>query len=1099
MSMTDKQQLAIDARGSDILVSAAAGSGKTTVLAHRIVSLLREGHDITRMLVCTFTNASARDMKKRIYDVIEQEAERLRDPELMRQAELCQIADICTMHAFAIKLCRENALELGIGADVRIAGDDETSVMRRRAMEKTLRTLYERDDADLLALRDTFFSDSDRPMVNSLFEIYSFAMSMSDGLDWITAKKNRPMEQLLKSYVLSRLRRLRGLLEYAANIAGEGGGAEQEQTCLRDAESVTRAIAVAANASLDEAWPYISGLAVSRQSRAQYSTKEHEKALIDLCRKVLADIQKRELTSISNKLKEEERYVSDTELRCYNILKEFDSIYSAMKRKKGVIDFDDVFLMGSRILDDEEKRRTISARYDYVFIDEYQDTNPVQESFLSRVSNNMFMVGDIKQSIYRFRNADPMIFRNRADEYSAGGDGMVIHMNKNFRSSPAVIDLVNTVMGRLMVKDVAEIDYTDDHALRAGTDRKGGAELMISTGENDAACLNNELSNVASRIVSLYRDGTPYKDIAVLVRTKTHIAEILAEFARWGIPAECADGVSVSMDEVDTFVNLLKVCDSVSNDVPLISVMRSHVGGFDEADLARVRADHKDGDFCSAFIAAAREGDEKCARLLEKLRRFRMMERGMTLREFISAVARETEWEAYTEILPDGARRGETWRAFYDGLMEKAAEEESLFTLLRTLDDIMKKEGAYAKIAAGGSTECVHVMTIHKSKGLEFPVVIIMNASAGTGGNDRNSTILIDRELGLGMDMQLVATRTRRRTFTKMLVAEHKKKLEGAEEIRVLYVAMTRAMERLIISGGFTKPEEHLLKLIRPNNPYEIASLGNILDMALWGCMKSPYIRLTEGGEVIDCKNAVARLLREGAERTLAAPSAALAASEVLEASKNAAPIRFLSARGIDTPAKVGVSTLLPEYVPDEADGEALGTPLGGGASSGTALHIFMAHFSMKRSTRSEILAEMAEMEKRGILTKKEAALAHRYAGNAAAFSSGSMAYRIRAAKRVMREVPFTYAATASELGMDGGDAPVLVQGIIDLLFQEADGSYVIIDYKTNKLNDGNLTNLTAHYQLQLTLYEQAVTAILKAPVKESLLYFVRADKYVSL
>lgn len=1093
MKMTERQRRAVETRGGSVLVSAAAGSGKTTVLARRIVELIKEGADIRRMLICTFTNASARDMRQRITAVIEEEAERSGSRRLAEQAEYCTVADICTMHSFAIKVCRENAIEMGLGAKVRVAAEQEAGALMARAMEKTLRELYEAEDTALLELRDRYFGVNDKPLVEDLFTLYDYAMSREEGLGWLAKEKKRPVLQLLFSHAAGCIAHALELVRYVLELAETYGMEKQAAKCTDDAEMLEKLLETARTGDAEELAKRLSAAKIQSVSREACDKKEIIKERMKEARAALKEAVSMDVADAERRIAREESYIGEMERRYLHVLTEFSARYEEEKRKKQVIDLNDAFLLGCRILEDEGRRRHMAERFDYVFVDEYQDTNPVQESFLSRICDNRFMVGDIKQSIYRFRLADPDIFAKKADAFGGGADGNVmIHMNENFRSAPAVIDFINRVMERLMTQETAEIAYTAEHRLTAGLKKEGGTEILVTEATGEAPPVAEEAACVARRIGELHDGGVCYGDIAVLVRTRTHLGEILEAFSGAGIPTECIDGQIVAMEEVEVFMNLLRLIDGSGDDVMLLSVMRSHLGRMGERDLAQIRAAHQDGTVKEAFLAAAKTGNDKCARLLALLTQARAMERAMRLTEFLPALARLSAYEAHMEALPDGARRANTWRVFFAGLLELAALEESLYTLLMTMDAVKDREGAYARITEeSAGLDCVHLTTIHKSKGLEYPVVILMDTAARKGGRDRGK-VTIDRDMGLATDIDDVENRKREKTLVRELFKMRAAKSEYAEEVRVLYVAMTRAKDRLILSAAVADPEKYMERFCAP--PMRRNSLFDMVMGAL----------CREGAEI----GSDGTIRIEGVDaRVVQAPSAGRReekpsrrpAHEVLERGLENPYVPFCSAHGSSTAAKVGVSSLLSEYIAEETAAEAMGTLKGMGAETGTALHAFMAHFSMKKSSEEDVRKEAEEMTARGLITPEERRKAMRFAREISVFSAGDMAYRIRAAEKLEREVPFCLMASPKELGLDGGsEEQVMVQGIIDLLVKEEDG-YLILDYKTNAADERNMAALFSHYEKQLAIYERAVTTIRRAPVKSAQLYFVRADRYMSL
>ena len=612
MQLTEKQQSAVAIRNKNILVSAAAGSGKTGVLTRRIVQLCEEGADVRRMLVCTFTNAAAAEMRERICAHLMQRAEETGNIRLRAQAEYVASADICTIHKFCMKLLRENFLALGLPQRWRPASDQNAKNMADQAMEETFAALFEEQEARFLRLIQCFADRNDENLKKMLLHLYAFSMSMIEGIDWMVTLSRDVVDARLQEMYLQKYARIfEDMLEsYDAcsrisEAQGWGAQRQKDEAEFCQAKEIADAFArgdyQSVKVLLDAAKPIRrkSGLlpkeAVTRHEACKNAARELKKSI-----KTIA------VSGVSD-LRQEVAYMVEQSQALYYVLQRFEERYRALKRAQGALTYDDMIRLAASGLQDEALAESYRQRYDYIFVDEYQDTNPIQDALIERISraNNRFMVGDIKQSIYRFRMADPQIFRDKLDEYAGRTEDVeLIHMNDNFRSAPQVIDAVNLAMSRLMCRKFGDIDYTKEEMLVARAAIEGSASLLLveaGAGAKDSAVL--EAKGIAREILQLVKEGRKFSDIVVLLRAVKDDGPVFRRvFAEYGIPAQGRD-VQALPPEVELFLCLLELVDNANSDIALLSVMRSHLGRFDEEELAAIRASHSEGSFYEALCA----------------------------------------------------------------------------------------------------------------------------------------------------------------------------------------------------------------------------------------------------------------------------------------------------------------------------------------------------------------------------------------------------------------------------------------------------------------------------------------------------------------
>ncbi len=1124
--LTERQRQAVYGRGGNLLVSAAAGSGKTSVLARRIVSLVEEGADIRRMLVVTYTNLAATEMRDRIRRELSGRAEAGKDFRLEAQAEYVQVADICTIHSFAARLIRENFLELELPQNLRVGGQEECDVLKDRALEQVFAQLYEQEDAQFLSLRNRYSGRTDDKLKEMLLQVYEFCTSRPERLQWLEVAARRFDEQAMLAVLREKCQvgmgRLYALLQRGQEL--EEAYEFSEKQVLnneRELEEAERLLALLEQdfSAFSAALPAFKISALERKTPAGEG-KELLRDLKKKAREALGELKGALPGEALPILREENAYMRELAEALHAVLLRFEQAYGSLKREEHALDYDDLISHAYRLLKNPEAAERYAGRYDYIFMDEYQDTNPVQEALISRISrpDNRFMVGDIKQSIYRFRLADPMIFLEKTQEFEGeAADKQVIRMNENFRSAPGVIAPINFIMRRLMSRELGEVEYAGQEQLIPKLPEGGGMEVLLTDlGAPDAdamAAVEKEAHAVADRILRLLEERTPTgearyapSDICVLLRKTSVNSQVFADvFAGYGIDSETPDGRFTQFVGVEVFVNLLKVVDSFGSDLALLSVMKSHIGGFDEMEMALIRQADRAHSFYDAFVAYSGYEDalgEKCRAFLEKIRRWRLLSRGLPLPAFLTLLKNETDYQAYLAVLPGGRRKREAFSQFFERILAYAEKQRTLFGLVAQLEGIYQNKGAYSEFRqAGGRSGCVRIMSVHKSKGLEFPVVILARMDGRFSRQDFNQSVLLHSQMGLASEMISAKRRTIRPTLTRALFTYVMDKEMKSEELRVLYVAMTRARERLILSGAVKNPEQLFRDLSQRFLWYDLLGCSSPLEWVLSAllplpCMADWYQGRHPSKERIEIDHGIVRpeTERQKQEQKFDLKACLFSAGRQ--------PYRpFLRYEAERIPVKIGVSTL---RAMDDEEGEirpayhAADSAADGGAELGTLIHLFLQHVEFSSKTQEALEREAERMVGQLILTEQEAARLREFFPQLADFMVSDLAYRIRASRRVLREVPFSLSVTAREIGIAQSEERVMVQGIIDLVFEEK-GQWVLVDYKSNMADESRLITLASAYQTQIDLYKKALTRITGKPVRESYLYLLRSRTALQL
>ncbi|MGI6665566.1 MAG: UvrD-helicase domain-containing protein [Christensenellaceae bacterium] len=1112
--LTEKQKEAIEAREKNILVSAAAGSGKTSVLAKRVAALVAEGADVRRMLVVTFTNAAALEMRLRIRRELEEHAEETGKYAMREQAEAVSAADINTIHNFGAKMIRENFSLLGLSADVAVLSEERGTLLRAEVMEAVIAALYAEQNEAFLLLRDRYGGRTDDGLVDALFSIYRFAKSREEGLHWLREVQKNDAEkymQVAQEICETELVKLKQAMQACLALEAHYEITEkQQENNLEDLE-MAETLAALFKTDEDKYAVFLQNAKVKNMARnaAEEPIKERLSTQKKAGRETLKKLKAFLPQTISTRIAEELPYMHDVMDTIYMILTRFEAMYTAEKKAASVIDFDDMVSMPLELLQKEDIRAAYSARYDYIFIDEYQDTNPAQEAMLFAITprGGHFMVGDMKQSIYRFRMADPTIFKEKMLRFAAEPDARLVHMNENFRSSPAVIDTVNHSMRHLMSEALGDIAYTENEALQAKIDTPGGVEFLLTAYEKKNAeeydKNRQEAHTIAQRILALLEerkeDGSINyhpEDICVLLRNTAGNLRLMArEFERYGIPVEVPMREGNTEPEIEVFVNLLRVINGAYSDIALLSVLKSHIGGFTEPELACIR-NHSDKKitFWAALFQYAQEENalgEKCAAILAQIELQRTYMRGLLLEDLLLQIKQETNYETFLAAQENGSMKRARFLLFFSACIAAAKEQNTLQGLIGYLDAVKEQTGSYYKQEKGVNEGTVKLMSIHSAKGLEFPVVILGRMHTRFSTQDRQGAFLLQQTLGLAAEIVDEKNRIQKPTCVRELMKYVLERELKSEELRVLYVALTRAKEKLIFSAATDAPEklfsavagkaEAELFEMSSMKRWMLAALGTLPCMTDWSETESPM----ESSLQIEHL-----LVREDGDVSARFAKTYKTLEEVIASAKDVRAPRFLQYFSQAAPAKIGVSALLPE------DDLGISIPAyqpkqDGGAELGSLIHLFLQHIDLQVNSLQDIEATATGMVEKKLLRQTEASRILRFAPELLAFLESDLIMRAKQAQTLYRELPFSLAVPANEIGLAETTDRVLVQGIMDMLFLEEDG-FVLVDYKSNMTTEAEMEKLAAHYEKQLELYRMAISKITKTPVKESWLWFVR-------
>ena len=1231
MKWTEKQQQVIDSRNRNLLVSAAAGSGKTAVLVERIISMISEGThplNIDQLLVMTFTNAAASEMRERIGAAVEKKLKE--DPgneHLWLQSALIPQAKIMTIDSFCLDLIRNHYNALDIDPAFRIGDEGELTLLKGDVMEQVLEECYETADDGFLQFSEQFGSGkSDKAMEDVILQAWTFSQSHPWPDQWLDQCRQQMekeaegdldssewMRFLLRDISL-QMGELAAQAEEALEVAREENGPfVYEPMLMNDVSRLKKIREAAASGSYEAFYHAVSELTFDRLAAARSKEIDPEKKayVSDLRIRVKKAAEKCRDTYGSQSPEAAIEGIRNTRIVIQVLLdmvKRFDAAYTEAKRERNVLDFNDLEHLTLQVLTVEEEDGTrvpsqaageLSGQYEEILVDEYQDSNLVQEMITNLVAGwadkrkNIFMVGDVKQSIYRFRLARPELFMEKYHRYSLeDSEEQRIDLHKNFRSRGTVLSSVNYLFRQIMGEDLGGITYEDENALYTGAsfpERADGKEpetevLLIEKDGEELEEQGNqtvqelEALAIAQRIQKLVgieevldKDSGTYRkagygDIVILLRTSAGWAEPFSQvLASKGIPVYTASRTGYfAAQEVVTLLNYLRICDNPMQDIPLTGVLHSAIGGCNTQELAIIRSKCPDGMLYESLLAFRdRKTDdrdeeelvlrEKISHFIELLEEMRDLAVYTPVHELIQYILRKTGYGDYVRAIPGGAQRG----ANLHMLVEKAMEYEKtsyrgLFNFVRYIEKLQKYEVDFGEVnLADAGNGAVQIMTIHKSKGLEFPIVFAAGMGKQFNFQDINSRFLIHPDMGFGVDVILPEKRLILSTVHKQIIRRQLKRESLGEELRVLYVALTRAKEKLIITGTIAKLADVLQavswQMGRRETLLPIGTRGEarnywsfilpalarheamlplfreygIADRQIQVCemehaeFKVQKITAAElvQGEILGQTDSQMqeKLLKEWDSRKIYD-------EEIHEILTERFAFRYPFEYLKDLPVKVSVSELKKRswqgeeekeeslfYEPDIQ--EIIPTFVSGekeeyrGAARGTAYHRLMECLDYTHAEDVHQIQKQIRMLTDSRKMSPEEAQCIRIA-DILAFVDSKLGQRMKTAAEqnaLYREQPFVIAQKMNQIEAAwNGEETVLVQGIIDAYFIE-DDEIVLVDYKTDKVSPGGEQDLIDLYHIQLEDYAAALERMLQKKVKETYIYSFTLRKMIPL
>ncbi|AXU63728.1 helicase-exonuclease AddAB subunit AddA [Clostridioides difficile] len=1267
---TKEQLEVIESRECNLLVAAAAGSGKTAVLVERIIQMItsRENPiDIDKLLVVTFTNAAASEMRERIGDAIGKALdENPENKHLQNQLVLLNKSSITTIHSFCLDVIKSNFHRVSLDPNFRIGDQTECAILKQEAIEEVFEDLYEERDEVFLNLVESYAErGGDKEVQDIILGIYSFAMASPEPKKWLIDSAER--FNIDENFDFSQSIWARAILD-TVKIEINGLCLNMERA-LKEVESIEELetfaeklsveykkiadISQACNKSWDEAYKkmasmsfenYVKGVKRISKDAPSYikESKEKAKTIRDKTKKSLESIVSATFNKDNDSIREEIKYLYNIVKPISNVVLRFEEEYSNKKREKGIIDFNDIEHFALNILTDvDEKGNIIPSdiavgyrnKFYEIFIDEYQDSNLVQEVLLKAVANtetpNRFMVGDVKQSIYRFRQAKPELFLQKYNNYNdkKGSSHRKIMLYKNFRSREEVVDAVNYIFENIMNENIGEIEYTEKERLNLGanfnvdTDEKsiigGATEIHLIQKDNklDDDIINDKddrinnkeneieeeekldniqlearmVGNIIKDLMKVNEDGkiqkvydkgidgyrpVEFRDIVILLRATSAWAPVFAdELMNMDIPTYADVGVGYfDTIEIKTILSLLQIIDNPMQDIPLISVLKSPIFGFTPEDLIDIRVQSKDKIFYEVlkstaeydgFTDSQNENEsefipsEECINkskdFLIKLKEFKEKSMYMSTDEFIWYLYTRTGYYAYVGALPGGSQRQANLKVLFE--RAKQFEETSLKGIFNFVNFIEKLKKSSSDMGSaktlGENANVVRIMSIHKSKGLEFPVVICSAMGKNFNTQDFKKSILYHHNLGYGPQF---VDYERRISFPSIAKEALKSKINIenlSEEMRVLYVAFTRAKEKLIITGSTRNIQDSIkrwsngVESLDTISQYEILKGKNFLDWIMPCVLKHRdlsnlleevgldavfsvehnskwYGKLWNKNDILVEKKSdeEKESIEEILEKIDVDSPDSNYYNEIEEKLNYIYPYEFSTRK----PATISVTEIKkiqnnyeeelintifeqkvilkkPLFIQNEEEREKIS-----GTERGTIVHLVMEVLDLKNvSSVNDIKSQIRGFVSKGIITEKQASIVNPY--KIYKFFASNIGKRMLNAEIINREKSIYAQVNMKDIYIyekliNNDDKKlydnesVMLRGIVDAYFEE-DNQIVLVDYKTDFVNEENINQIIEKYKKQLDLYADIIETLTGKSVKEKCIYLFGVDEAV--
>ena len=1214
---TNEQLQAIQEKNSNILVAAAAGSGKTAVLVERIIhKIIDEQMDIDKILVVTFTNAAASEMRERILEAIYKKLEE--NPEnvhLQRQIILLNKASICTIHSFCLDVIHNHFYEIDLPSNFKIADTAEIDLLKQEVLDDLFEQKYTENDKNFIELLENYTNyRGDEALQELVLKIYKFIQSSPFPIKWLQEKlellkiEDKDISQTIWGKLIIQTVDddiQESIMQLEVTKSKMALYPEMTKFYQTISEDIINLQDLQKYNSWDELYIKLLNFNFSKwpvDKKVINDLKEDSKAIRDKVKKHIKEKTAKLLSCSQEQAVKDLKIITPILEKLSNLVTEFTKNFAEKKKEKNCIDFNDIEHFALKILLDENNNPTEVAKkykekFEEIAIDEYQDSNLVQEAILTSISkgNNIFMVGDVKQSIYKFRQARPELFLQKYDEYKnkeekAQEDNLKIQLFRNFRSRQNILNITNLVFESIMSKELGDINYNENEYLNYGAnypepeeiknyagiaeldiiDLKEDESITAFEGEEDEEEQERveddvlEAKFVANKIQELlnsnymvfdkkqgYRKIRP-KDIVILLRATSNLSPIYEkELSDLELPVfSDTSGTYLDTVEIQTILSVLKIIDNPLQDIPLVVVLRSSICNFTDNDLITIRLTDRNCNFYEALIKTRLicEGDlkNKIESFLEKLEKWKSISQYMPLDEFIWQIYLDTGYYQYVGLLPNGAMR----QANLKTLFEKAKQYEKasfkgLFNFIQFIDKLKKQNGDLASAKLIGENEdVIRIMSIHKSKGLEFPVVFLCNSHKKFNMQDLNDNILLHQDIGFGPTIMDTTRKIKYSSIAKDAIKLKMKQETLSEEQRILYVALTRAKEKLYITGrskDFTKyvqdknkvlemyESENIkldAKLMKKANSYldwlmyvylfnqgrtitlkgESYKLSDIITLNVSN--KKDLLKALAKEEVveqIDLKEKIEQILKNKSDEENKKSEQAL--KELLEWKYDYIVDTTLPTKSSVTKIKqekIKLEEMLKGIESEEVEYKKSYTPKFmqedkkiSSAEKGTLVHLCIQRLDERKDYELKDIQNMIlNLVEKEIITQNEADaidvnLIYQY-------TKSQLFEELRKAKEVHKEQPFYINIPAKDVVSEAENSKknILVQGIIDLYYIDKNDNLVLIDFKTDYIsNEPNAKEkILDKYKVQLEIYKTALEQALNRKTSKTALCLVKSE-----
>lgn len=1130
-------------------------------------------------------------MRERVLDAIYKKLDEMpEDENLQKQIVLISKSNICTIHSFCLEVIRNNFFEINFPANFRIGSEEEIELLRQEVLEDTFENLYEQEDESFIKLVECYADyKGDDSLKEIILKIYKYIQSTAFPKEWLEEKvdafNNKNIDEdfsksLWGEILLENLREeiidaKNSLITIKQKLDMHFELEKYSLTIQNDIDKL-EGLYKATQSGWDNAFEYKNYLKFDKwpiDKKVSMDLKDEAKGIRDVVKKKITPVIQKILFCSSEEAYKDLAEMYEILSNLKKVIFKFDEEFKNKKRDKNIIDFNDIehFALNILVKKDENGKYIPSdvaikyrEKFEEIAIDEYQDSNEVQEYILSTISrgNNIFMVGDVKQSIYKFRQACPELFLNKYENYSINGNekGLKIQLFKNFRSKENILNITNIIFKEIMSKKLGDIDYTEEEYLNLGADYETIENELTKSEINLIELEENEIDDeedeeqeeinkllekeeieakfVVRRIKELIESkyqikdkkegirNIKYKDIVILLRSTAKTAPIYEkELINNGIPV-FSDSSNEYLDtiEIQTIINVLKILDNPTDDIALVSVLRSEIGGFDDNEILEIRFFDREKNYYYSLQKAKNELEgklkDKVNNFINQIKEWKFESEYLGLAELIWKIYLDTGYYNYVGLMPNGALR----QANLKMLFERAKDYErtsfkGLFNFIRFIEKVKlgNSDMSSAKII-GENEDVVRIMSIHKSKGLEFPVVFLSSTSKKFNMQDLNQSILLHQKIGLGPEYINYNRKIQYPTLAKEAIKIISKNETISEEMRVLYVALTRAREKLIITGtikniekDFAKKQDSLKIYMNDKNisPILLKKYNSYLDWINLILLKNKELSKEVDRKIYKKSEFITKEIEEECENLQK-----INLNQEIDFSKIEKELfwKYKYMSSIELPIKttvskvkeekanlegqidfesfvnkkeVGIANILPEFMEEEKNFT--------NAKKGTIMHLFLQKLNIKETYDRKKLEELKEkLVSLKIISEQEGTFIN--IDKIQKFTNSDFYKRISECNVIQKEKPFCITMSAKEIGKNEEDN-ILVQGIIDLYAIDKDDEIILVDYKTDFVQNEN--TLIQKYSKQLEIYKKALEDGLNKKVKEVYIYSLYLNKEI--